>query len=283
MKKFYITLLLGLASNLYCQHDLTAKKKVLLIKYRESTQCKELSNPKEFDSVDWKNFCDEFLGTVDDFSEFFYNTGKFFAQTNLTLTDNTKLIFWDYDYIRFFDSVPFGYSKIRITSIINDSTIEISYNNKQIILNSRNEISDSIIDFTRTGNRFTYNKTRFVIENIGLIKEENIIDLNKVKFEDTGELLRNLSSNEFKSRYSGGIDSLSSFISNNFCDTIKEKGQIVLRLNINSFGKVKEIQVIRGINSKFDEEMKRVLNLTKWLPSAYNKDFMFTLPLILNK
>jgi hypothetical protein len=49
-------------------------------------------------------------------------------------------------------------------------------------------------------------------------------------------------------------------------------------MNIDFLGKIKEIEIIRGINKKFDDELIRVMKTTKWLPSKYEKDLLFDLP-----
>jgi hypothetical protein len=281
MKRVYIFILLIFGINLisFCQTNLINGARILLIKYSESKQCKDVDNLKDdAEFVKWEDFCDDFIGIIDDFSEFFYNTKIFFAQTNLTGNENSKLIFWDYDYIKEIDSLPFIYSKIKINSLVNDSIVKIEYDNKKQILNSKMSISDSIIEVKHHDNKTTYTKTKFYIENIGLLEKESIIDLNKVEFKNTGELLRNLASNEIISRYEGGIDSLSTFLSRNIINSEKARGLIVIRMNIDFLGKIKEIEIIRGINKKFDDELIRVMKTTKWLPSKYEKDLLFDLP-----
>lgn len=263
----------------FCQTNLTSEKEILLIKYRVSKQCKEVDNEKDdIENIKWDDFCD-FIGIVDDFSEFFYNTKIFFAQTNLLKNEKSKLLFWDYGFIKEIDTLPFNYSKIKIKSFVNDSVINIEYNKKKLTLNPKMSITDSIIEIKQHDNKTTYTKMKFYIENIGLLKKATIIDLNKVEFKNTGDLLRDLASNEITSRYEGGKDSLSNFIFKNINNIEKAKGQIVVRMNIDYLGNLKEITITQSINATLDEEVIRVMRTSKWLPSNYDKDLVFDLPI----
>lgn len=67
----------------------------------------------------------------------------------------------------------------------------------------------------------------------------------------------------------GGIDKFYDFIIENFnVSTIEKKGQIVFTFNINEFGELKNIRVIRTLGTNSAIELIRVLKKApKWEPA----------------
>jgi len=275
-----IILLIEISEISFCQNQLSKDDCILLIKYNETKYCREIDeNSDEIDSVKWVEFCNEFAAFMDDFSEYFYNTQKFYAQTRFDSITNSKIIFWNYGNIKTINKLPFKYSKIWINYLLNDSSIQVEYNKgKRIILNPKIVLNDSIIEKENIEKKTKFVKTEFTIENLGLIKKESIIDLTKVKFNDTMELLKNLGYNEVRSRYNGNFDSLSTYIFKNL-QTQNIKGIMKIYIQLDYTGKVKVLEVKQGINSEIDAEVVRVLKNINWLPCKYHKDLSFVLPI----
>lgn len=67
----------------------------------------------------------------------------------------------------------------------------------------------------------------------------------------------------------GGIDKFYDFIIENFdVSTVEKKGQIIFTFNVNEFGEVKNIRVLRDLGTNSALELIRVLKKApKWVPA----------------
>lgn len=246
----------------------------MFIKYNQEVSTKEIKRRNKIDLGAW----DSKVGIIDDFSALYYNTKVFYADRPVTNDKNVKALLWDYGTVMEVWGFPFDYSKVKISTLTDDSTLVVMYDNKKKYVPYNTEMCDSIIEFEKNGKIFTCTKTVFTIENIGYVKQENIFYTFNGENRDVYSLTSKLYMNEFCSRYSGGCDSLYAFFSNNLCDTLNETGRVVLNVTINCTGKIKNISVMQGVNPVLIKEATRVINLVKWLPSSFPKDFTFSVP-----
>lgn len=262
---------------MHCQTNLT--NKILIIDYNEYSSCMDIYKKGDnIDSTEWKDCNKDYDVKVDDATEIFYNTEIFFADTYLEKKDSIKLIIRNYGDIMSVYSFPFVYSKFKIINIENDSTLLLEFENKKVRLNPNFNFTDSIIDVKRDSYFTSFTKTKYQIDNIGLIKSESIIDLKGIKIEEVGELLRKLEINEILSRYIGGIDSLSAFLNNNITDSLITKRYVFLRIIIDHLGHVKDVKVIRGFNPVVDDQVIKKIKSSKWISSKHSKDLIFMMP-----
>lgn len=100
------------------------------------------------------------------------------------LTDSSKIIFCSgcqTNDIAF----PYQYSHIQLDSLINDSIILFTLNNKKNKLGPGKEYVDSIVSIEKEGKRVIQRTTIIHFENYGLIDKKNI-------FDSEGQIKRNL-------------------------------------------------------------------------------------------
>ena len=125
---------------------------------------------------------------VDDFSVYDPEKKIFNVDGDLKLKDSARIMFWNYDNKIGISTLPFNYALISIDSLVNDSTILVSFNKSRHIINSGEIFKDSIISIKKEHRRLIKHTTIYRIENIGLINKENIID-NKFRVDRKTKVL----------------------------------------------------------------------------------------------
>jgi hypothetical protein len=91
------------------------------------------------------------------------------------ITDSSKIIFCsgcETNNISF----PYQYSYIQLNSLMNDSIVEFTLNNKKSRLKPGKEYVDSIVSIEKEGKRVIQRTTIFHFENYGLVDKKNIFD-----------------------------------------------------------------------------------------------------------
>jgi len=144
--------------------------KILLIEYNEDADLKVLKDYKR------KKKGYRYMHGLT-FSDANYNTYSkiLYVDEPITISDSSKIIFWDIDDEIMDISLPFHYSDISLDRFINDSTIQITFNNKKHILESGQEFIDSITSIEKEGKLVVQLSRKFHINNHGLIFKKNII------------------------------------------------------------------------------------------------------------
>ena len=77
-------------------------------------------------------------------------------------------------------------------------------------------------------------------------------------------------------KFPGGCDKLNLYIAKNvhYLDMAREaaiQGQVIARFLIDEKGKIRDIEIIRGIGGGCDQEVIRIIkNMPKWVPAYYN-------------
>ena len=77
-------------------------------------------------------------------------------------------------------------------------------------------------------------------------------------------------------KFYGGCDKLNEYIAKNihYPDIAREaaiQGQVIARFLIDEKGKIRDIQIIRGIGGGCDQEVIRIIkNMPNWEPAYYN-------------
>ena len=264
------------------------RNRILLIHYSESVQCKTVDTINDpYDINDYSEFCDPYVGIIDDFSEYFYNKKVFYADKKLNMNDSTFLLLWEYGCIRNVIKFPFQYSKISIDTILSDSSLKIKFKNINKIISPKNIYKDSIIETKLIDSKMTLLKTIFTIENIGLVNKTSIIDWSNVEYEKSGALIEKLRTEDIMLRFPGGYDSLQSYLNNkvNYPEeavTKKIKGTVLVQVTIDPNGIIKDTKLIKGVDPKLDEEAIRLLkNMPNWLSSDsyYKGDMSIIIPI----
>jgi hypothetical protein len=141
--------------------------KILLFEYDAETDFKVLKdyNKKKYPYIHGSRF-----PNVD------YNSYNkiLYVDKPINLSDSSKLIFLD-TYNVMAISLPFKYSDIALESLVNDSTVQFTLNNKKLILKPGQEYFDSITSIETENKRVIQYNTKFHVQNRGFILRKNII------------------------------------------------------------------------------------------------------------
>lgn len=269
-------LLTLLAINCKGQSQIYSDKNfILLVDYNEYTSCKVLEvDGKKVDHK--KQFCSAFSGIVDDFSEYFPIKKVFYYDGELELKGNEMILFWDYDFKKAIDSLPFSYSKVIIKTLLNDSTITINLKGKELILRPNEIYNDTNQIITKEENKLLEYTTYFSIENIGLIRKENVIDNKKWEYKRKELKLDAPTTAEIMPEFEGGMNEFQKYLIENIkypvigdVETINTK--LFIEFIIDEKGNVSMSRVIRSINPTIDNNVLEIISkMPKWKPGMNN-------------
>ncbi|NOZ46448.1 MAG: hypothetical protein GXO79_06660 [Chlorobi bacterium] len=257
---------------------------VLLLKYNEEIiNC----NLIEIDGKPIKpiKYSNEVYSEVDDFSEFFSIKKVFYYDGNIKLTENTKILFWEYDNKITIDSLPFRNNKFVINSILNDTSVKIILNQKEIVLNHKETLKDTILYTKKIGNKLFEYKVLVEFTNLGFIKKENILDNNNWK-EKSFELGVNAPEiAEKMPEFKGGNQEFLNYLVKNINLNTKPEysinGKGIVEIIIDEKGKVSSAKMIRSINKEIDIQIiETIKNMPAWKP-AMNKGKTVSIKLII--
>ena len=244
---------------------------ILLIDYNEYTFCEVLEiDGQKVDPK--KHFCDKISATVDDFSEFFPIKRVFYYDGEVEITDNDIILFWDYDLKKQIDSLSFTYSRIKIENIKNDSILKILLNNKQMYL-SPNEVKKDTIVLTKKEKNKLVKYTIFItVENLGLIKNENVIDNKDWKIKSFELRLDAPITADVMPEFKGGMLEFQKYLTDKIGNATLSNSEITdtklfVQFIIDEKGDVTMVRILRGINQEINKQVKVAIeNMPKWKP-----------------
>jgi hypothetical protein len=91
------------------------------------------------------------------------------------LKDSSRIVFFAQDKLMDI-YLPFQYSEITIDTLINDSIVSLTLNNKKFISVPGKMVIDSLVTIVKEGKRRVRYTKIFYVENYGLIYKKNIFD-----------------------------------------------------------------------------------------------------------
>lgn len=253
----------------YCQ-SLIQNDKILLINYFEHTDCEVIEVDEKNDSN--YNPCDYDYIDIDDFSQYFPIKKVFYYDGFVKLTENDKILIWDYDNKKEVENFPFAYSKIKINALENDTTVKLILNNIEKVLSPNNILRDTIILIKKEDGK-TVKYTTFVsVNNLGLIKKENIIDNINWKTKSFDLRLDAPNIAEIMPEFEGGQDAFRKYLIENIKLQTLEKSEninftLYVEFIIDEYGKITTSTILRGVSPAIDNLITEVLqNMPKWKP-----------------
>jgi len=83
---------------------------------------------------------------------------------------------WNHNIKRLISNLPYTYFRIRINLIINDSVLQLNFDNRTILLSPNNILHDTVVIEEMQGNKLVSITTVLSIENLGIMSKENTID-----------------------------------------------------------------------------------------------------------
>ena len=268
-----LTLIIGLTVNCYSQWK--NSDYILLVRYSEHTICKVLDINGQ--KVDYdRHHCDDHLADIDNFSEYFPSKRIFYYDGEVSLSNEDKVILWD--YVPVISNLPLEHSEIKIDAILNGSILQFNINNKEIELSPKGLYRDTLNYTERKNNKRIEYTTAFRVENLGLIKRTNIIDnkdweLKRIELGLTPITVVISPDTEYKGEQKVLADYLITNIDFSLLDGLGvENKTLAFEFYTDENGEVAEVIFLRIINPTFDKHVFDLINNMPKLEYGMNEN-----------
>lgn len=244
---------------------------ILLVEYNENTECEviEIDGQQVASS---NHFCGGIPAIVDNFSNFYPTKKVFYFDGELELSSNSRILFWDYDYKKEIENLPFSYSKVKINALSNDTVLKIQLHNQNFELLPNQIKFDTIVITKKEKNKLAQYTTSISIKNHGLIEKKNVIDNKQWATQSVELAIDAPTSAEVMPEFEGGQEQLFEYLFSNIKYPKTNKSEIInfkliLEFIVDKEGNVTTVNVLRSINPTFDNQVIEVLeNMPKWKP-----------------
>ncbi len=272
MKKLFIgLLLLSFMTTAYAQPD---SSKLVLLFFDSSPSCEVLEVAgKKVASADY--LCDCVYPDIDDFTE--YNSSekisnrKLYYDGMLDFSPDDKILLLECGENKVVGKLPFGHRHLKIDAFLNDSTLSILFNGREITLAPEDIVQDAIIENEKHNGKLIRYTTPISIRNAGLILKENITTDFNAWISNENNVRGYYTLVETEPEFEGGISNLSKYLAKSI--RYPKGGSEVARTSIVRFivdeeGNVTQAKILRSSGcALFDEHSIEVIeNMPKWKP-----------------
>ncbi len=256
----------------YAQPD---RSKLVLLFFDSSPSCEVLEVAgKKVASADYP--CDCVSPDIDDFTE--YNSSekisnrKLYCDGMLDFSPDDKILFLECGENKVVGKLPFEHRHLKINAFLNDSTLSILFNGRDITLAPEDIVQDTIIENKKHNGKLIRYTTPISIRNAGLILKENITtDFSALMLDDYKKRGYYIVV-EIMPEFEGGNRNLAKYLVKNIKfpnGTSNVTGtSVYIRFIVDEEGNATQAEMIRSSGcALFDKHLIEVIeNMPKWKP-----------------
>ncbi len=273
MKKLFISLLLlSFMATAYAQPD---SSKLVLLFFDSSPSCEVLEVAgKKVASADY--LCDCVYPDIDDFTE--YNSSekisnrKLYYDGMLDFSPDDKILLLECGENKVVGKLPFEHRHLKIDAFLNDSTLSILFNGREITLAPEDIVQDTIIENEKHNGKLIRYTTPISIRNAGLILKENITTDFNAWISNENNVRGYYTIVETMPEFEGGSSNLSKYLAKNIGypnGTSKVAvTSVYIRFMVDEEGNATQAKIQRSSGcALFDKRSIEVIeNMPKWKP-----------------
>jgi TonB family protein len=283
MHKNNLAIILLIALVIFSCNTMDSKKNTIptdqyiLLGYSESVQYRTLISPFDIKASGDFEIYNPSFDFIDDFSSFHEKERIFLYQGNIEPDEMAVILIWHYDIKTEVSSFPTDYSMIEIHSLINDSTVNITFNGKSNELVPNSTLIDSALSIRYENLDLILIKSIIHVTNYGRIEKSNVFSSDnwpKIEVDNKTNItvMSEYQSIDEYPLFIGGDSALYKYLANNINYPTFEKennieGTVFVEFYIDSRGKVKNPKILQSVSPSIDSAaLKAIENSPDWTP-----------------